>query len=94
MLWSDETKTVVKCKEDEEFDPDTGLAMCICKKMFGEAFHYIFKKYTKKYWDDIEKAKEENPFDIPNADDILNALDDILNPLTKLGRKLNGSSSV
>lgn len=34
VLWSDNTKTVVKCR-DEKFDKEKGLSMAIAKKMFG-----------------------------------------------------------
>lgn len=46
VLWSDGTKTVVKCDERDEFDPEKGLAMAICKKHFGGGFYNdIFKKW-------------------------------------------------
>ena len=35
IFWSDGTKTVVKCGEHEEFDPEKGLAMAGTKKAFG-----------------------------------------------------------
>lgn len=46
VYWSDGTKTVVKA-ENEEFDPEKGLAMAISKKMLGNEGNYyeIFKKY-------------------------------------------------
>ena len=44
VFWSDGTKTVVKCDERDEFDPEKGLAMAICKKHFGGGFYNdIFK---------------------------------------------------
>ena len=49
VFWSDGTKTVVKCDEREEFDPEEGLAMAICKKYFGGGFYNdIFKKWIPK----------------------------------------------
>lgn len=49
VLWSDGTKTVVKCDERDEFDPEKGLAMAICKKHFGGGFYNdIFKKWLPK----------------------------------------------
>ena len=49
VLWSDGTKTVVKCDERDEFDPEKGLAMAICKKYFGGGFYNdIFKKWVPK----------------------------------------------
>ena len=49
VFWSDGTKTVVKCDERDEFDPEKGLAMAICKKHFGGGFYNdIFKKWIPK----------------------------------------------
>ena len=33
MLWSDGTKTVVKCGENDVYDPEKGLAMAIAKRL-------------------------------------------------------------
>ena len=49
VFWSDGTKTVGKCDERDEFDPEKGLAMAICKKHFGGGFYNdIFKKWIPK----------------------------------------------
>lgn len=50
VLWSDGTKTVVKCGPEDKFDTEKGLAMAIVKKMAGNdnRFHKVFKQYTKK----------------------------------------------
>lgn len=45
VFWTDGTKTVVKCKEDDIFDKETGLAMAICKRMFSRS---EFKKLIKE----------------------------------------------
>ena len=49
VFWTDNTKTVVKCKE-EDYDPEKGLAMCICKKVLGDKGNYyeVFKKWLPK----------------------------------------------
>ena len=46
VLWSDGTKTVVKCGPNDIFDKEKGLAMAIVKKMASNdsRFHKIFKK--------------------------------------------------
>ena len=46
VFWSDNTKTVVKAK-DETFDKEKGLAMAISKKFAGNNGNYynIFKKW-------------------------------------------------
>lgn len=48
VLWEDNTKTVVKCGEDEMFDPEKGLAMAISKKALGNSGRYfeIFKMWA------------------------------------------------
>lgn len=50
VLWKDGTKTVVKCQENEVFDPEKGLAMAMCKKMLGNKYEYynVFKKWLPK----------------------------------------------
>ena len=50
VLWADGTKTVVKA-ENEEFDPEKGLAMAITKKALGNGYDYYdtFKKYVGRY---------------------------------------------
>lgn len=47
VIWKDGTKTVVKCREDDKFDKEKGLSMCITKKLLGNNGRYyeIFKKY-------------------------------------------------
>ena len=48
VFWSDGTKTVVKCSENDTFNPEIGLAMAICKKTFGNtgAYNEVFKKWV------------------------------------------------
>ena len=50
VFWADGSKTVVKCHEEDYFSEECGLAMAICKKVYGNdnAFHKIFKKYVKE----------------------------------------------
>ena len=50
VFWSDNTKTVVKCSEDDKFDQTMGLAMAICKKMYGNSSCYndIFRQFVAK----------------------------------------------
>lgn len=35
VYWTDDTKTVVKCSENDMFDPEKGLAMAIAKRCGG-----------------------------------------------------------
>ena len=58
VFWTDNTKTVVKCN-GEDYDPEKGLAMCICKKVLGDKGNYyeVFKKWLPK--------EEETESDLP-----------------------------
>lgn len=48
VQWKDGTKTVVKCGEGENFDPEKGLVMAITKKALGNKGNYYetIKKWT------------------------------------------------
>lgn len=56
VLWSDGTKTVVKAT-DEAFDEEKGLAMAICKKIFGNKGNYFNE--IKKWLPKIEEGEDE-----------------------------------
>lgn len=47
ILWKDGTKTVVKCMEGEEYDPEKGFAMAVLKKLFGEDYGKVMKEHVK-----------------------------------------------
>ena len=51
VLWADGTKTVVRCQNDETYSKEVGLAMCICKRAYGNKGNYknVFKKIIKEY---------------------------------------------
>lgn len=50
VFWDDGTKTVVKCQDGDEFDPEKGLAMAIAKKAYGNKGSYCnkLKKWLPK----------------------------------------------
>lgn len=56
VMWNDETKTIVRCSENDFYDPEKGLAMAIVKKAYGNdsKFHKVFKKWIPEE-DDTEK---------------------------------------
>lgn len=71
VFWADGTKTVVKCQNGEEFDPEKGLAMAISKKVLGNDYGYYetFAKYVgrynkKRFNKALEKAKKIQPDEI------------------------------
>lgn len=52
VLWKDGTKTVVKCQDEDVYNPETGLAMCIIKKMCGNKGNYndVFNEWLPKVY--------------------------------------------
>ena len=50
VFWGDGTKTVVKCQDGDECDPEKGLAMAIAKKAYGNKSNYCnkMKKWLPK----------------------------------------------
>lgn len=59
VIWRDGSKTVVKCGENDIFDPEKGLAMAISKHAFGNNRDYyeIFAKWVGKY--EYQQKKKE-----------------------------------
>lgn len=54
VQWKDGTKTVVKCSEGENFDPEKGLVMAITKKALGNKGNYY--ETIKKWLENKEKT--------------------------------------
>lgn len=54
VFWADGTKTVVKCQEGDTYSKETGLAVAIAKKVFGNKgnFNEVFKKFIPEYGKD------------------------------------------
>ena len=57
-MWTDGTKTVVKC-ENEAYDPEKGMAMCLAKRFLGNKGNYYeaFKKWLPEK--PVKKEKKE-----------------------------------
>lgn len=53
VFWVDGTKTVVKA-ENEDFDPEKGLAMAIAKKVYGNKGSYFnqIRKWVNTYYEE------------------------------------------
>ena len=54
VIWKDGTKTIVRCQDGDEFDPEKGLAMAIAKKVLGNKGSYFdeIKKWTEPYYEE------------------------------------------
>ena len=57
VFWSDGSKTVVKCGENDFYDHEKGLAMCIVKRFLGNKGNY-YNKLRK--WLDMYEEGENN----------------------------------
>lgn len=55
VFWNDGSKTVVKCQENDVYDPEKGLAMAIIKRVCGNRGNYY--KLLKKW---LPKEEENN----------------------------------
>lgn len=51
VLWADGTKTRVRAQAGDTYNKETGLAMCIAKKVLGNtgSFNEIFKQWIPEY---------------------------------------------
>jgi len=61
VIWSDKTKTVVKCQPGDTYDPEKGLALCISKKFLGNKgnFNEVFKKWIPKSVEVIDNEDDD-----------------------------------
>lgn len=48
VFWPDGTKTVVKCDENDPWDPEVGILLCIIKKNMFRNNSREFNKYLKR----------------------------------------------
>lgn len=83
VVWWDDTKTVVKCQNGDAFDKEKGLAMAICKRLYGNESNYnnIINKWAhpkepKKVVETSTKKEDKLPKDLPmvrklRADELL-----------------------
>ena len=85
ILWTDGSKTIVKCAEDEVFDAEKGFAMAVCKKLFGSDFKKVFKEFVpeeneipeKKYVDDTFVYTKQQPSEGQKLFDAIKRLNEI-----------------
>lgn len=61
VLWTDDTKTVVKCGKNDTYDMEKGLALCIAKKYLGNKsnFNNVFKEWLPEPEEVCEKSVKE-----------------------------------
>ena len=83
VFWTDDTKTVVKCGEYDEFDPEKGLAMAIAKKCLGNNYKYYetFEKYLPS-----EYVTKNTVEDIFKESNLPNEVLDVVSKITEFDR--------
>lgn len=84
VLWTDKTKTVVKCCENDIYDPEKGFAMAVIKKLCGNdsaLFHKLFKTWVLESKD----APKENIPPINTSVDLAEALNDMIRRVFGVG---------
>lgn len=59
VFWNDGTKTIVKCREDDNFDEEVGLAMAIAQKVAGDRSKYkkMIKNASRPQMKNVKGAK-------------------------------------
>lgn len=92
VLWRDRTKTVVKAQEGESFDPEKGLAMAICKKLYDNkgSFNNVFHKYIDKYEEKVRKERLANIDEVHlyGADDIKRAAEQATAAINRVSKSI------
>lgn len=61
LLFDDGTKTITQCSPEDTFDPISGLAIALCKKLVGNrTFHDLIKEFAYPEYEKRKKHAEKN----------------------------------
>ena len=60
VFWNDNTKTIVKCMKDEEFDEEKGIAMAFMKKLYGTGYMRKIRRHIPTHAFTEEKENVES----------------------------------
>lgn len=88
VLWKDGTKTVVKCQEGDTYSEETGLALCVMKKVYGNKgrFNDILRKW-------VPEPKEEKSELAAAVDRLKEGLSKLAEPIVVSEKPSRGRSS-
>lgn len=82
VFFNDGTKEVVKCSDDDEYNPAAGIAFCVMKRYFGKNYHHELRKWMKKYdaeqddWRDCSKRIADALVNLFKASEMEENIDD------------------
>lgn len=60
VIWHDGSKTVVKCAEGDTYSKFSGLAIAICKHMYGPNFKKVFNHFIPKEETECQSSETTN----------------------------------
>lgn len=60
VIWVDGSKTVVKCAEGDVYSKFSGLAIAMCKRMYGIDFKRIFNHFIPKEETECHSSETTN----------------------------------
>ena len=74
VFWSDDTKTVSKCHNEDKYSPESGLTLCIMKKLQEKSMHDIFEAWVP-----------DEAFSGTDKKGVFRTLKDVRNTFAKIG---------
>lgn len=84
IIWSDKSKTVVKCMEGDTWDPEKGFMAAYLTKILGQKrFHSELKKYVKPQ----VEMETNGTFNGMSIADIVKSITDAFNGKTLFEKK-------
>ena len=72
VIWKDDSKTIVKCSEEEDFVPEIGFAMALVKKIFPNRSKFL-RMIDSAYVQPVRNKKTSNKSVHVVADDSASA---------------------
>ena len=70
VIWVDGSKTVVKCAEGDRYSKFSGLAIAMCKRMYGTDFKRIFNHFIPKT-DFLNNIKDSDVVEVVRCKDCI-----------------------
>ncbi len=93
ILWTDGSKTTVKCSDEDVWEDEVGIAMCYLKKMLGNKGNYnnIFREAMKVA--EVQTPRASTISDIDSGVCISNAFDNMSNTIEKIRKCMTDAAN-